>query len=240
MAIHGRWSGWAQLASFVVLAIGLGAPVAHAAEWPRGWAVERKPDGLVLTPAGQADVKNVMLVAEFAVPTKQPLREWFDAKIAGLSADGMTMSQRQGISSEGSLLKDGWVLRGKNPPVRVWAFAYATKAGHQLMLLLSPLDLSDQDSRLSAALDSIADKWRAAEPAQAGAAPAAQSAASPAPAAQPARGRVTGNGARCREEMRTVTVMATQMSCQPRANGVPDCQMRTMPTQQQQLQQVCD
>jgi hypothetical protein len=247
------WCKWIlKVASVLGVACGVGLALA-AAPWPNGWSVKRQDGGILATSPERPAGSGVSMYAHPPQKTPQPVRGWMDTQIAQMATGGASVVQRNGITAEGNLHKDVFnILSANGDKARVFAFAYPTPQGHQLVLVFAPLSMNPNEPRLSAAFDSIATLWRSGAPAQlAGtgdtAAPPAGSAANPrastppkqAPASSQANSNAGKGGVRCREELRMITTTQLQRVCYPSAGGMSNCTMQSVPVQQQVLQEVC-
>ena len=245
---------WLQQFSVVVGAVGLLAAFvasSHAAPpWPAGWEVKPFNGGIIAISPQSPPAAGVHIFSHAAQRSTQPLRPWFDAQIESLGSNGMKVQRRNGTSMEGSLAKDVFnAVAANGETSRVFAFAYPTPQGHQLMLMFAPLDMSVDEPRIQAGLDTIARVWRSGAPAQLAGTGGRTNAAPKVdarPGAAPAQAKSSSTaqsankgGARCREELRTITTSQLQRVCFPSAGGMSNCTMQAVPVQQQVLQEVC-
>lgn len=141
----------------------LAAPARHATaspffELPDGWTDERSVDAwLVQSP--QDATGTVTLVAHRLLPVKGDFERWFSTEVPKLieGSFGRTLfkeaPERRADMSD--TLGYFHVVERDTEPIRIYALAYPTPAGAQLLLVIWPSKVDNFDARISEAMELV-------------------------------------------------------------------------------------
>ena len=216
---------------------------------PPGWETRVDGTNLIWMRTSPAFATNILVVFDVADRSNQALRPWFEAQIRNLGQQG-TISARTGITAEPGLLKDSMRIKTPDTTYRIFAFAYDTAQGKQIVLVMMSGTVRVDDQTVQAAFDQVAAVWRQRsalsanlrliatqpEPVSRPARQLAPSAAT-APSAPAASSKPAPRG--CRDELRMITTMQLQQVCYAPVGGMSNCQLQSVPVQRQVLQTQC-
>jgi hypothetical protein len=249
-------------AAFFVAAVAASAasapkPVPTPVDW------ERRVDGTNLQWGRMSSYgTNIVIAFDVAERSSMPVRQWFEKIVGELTEQGTVIS-RAGISQEGDLLKDALVMQTSGESHRIFVFGYPTSQGNQPVVVMMMGDVRVGDSIVQQAFDIVAKAWRensalnsrmqliatTPEPGSRPVPPGTTAATSATKAQAdgtrsknpPSNASTSGPKGRavCRDEMRTITTMQLQQVCYPSVGGMSNCQLQSVPVQQQVLQQQC-
>ena len=216
---------------------------AQSLETPKGWT--RQVDGVNLVWQGYspANNTNILIVFDKAAPSAQALKPWFESQITELSQQGK-ITNRSGIKSEGTLIKDAFMIKIGADNLRTFAFGYDTKNGKQIILVMMTGEVNVADPVVQSAFDQVASLWRqgaALDGSHRLNATIATPKSKPAPVqtAQSKPNPTKPKSGQCREELRTITTMQLQQVCYAPIGGMSNCQLQSVPVQMQVLQEQC-
>ena len=220
----------------LALVLLMAGSLAASAQLPPGWSQTRRDDGLVLSSPKDRNGDVVIVLVPPPQRVGGSIDTWFDDRVrAGVRNIG-SIVERQGAERDGDWLKDTIrVSRPNGDELFLAAFAYEGARGFQLMLVVVPARLDENDRRVRDAID-LTIALRRGDDDDARPAPGGPGAgASPPPkSADP-----TPPGKRCRMVSRWVNDSKMGTSCTGfGANRV--CVPTFTPGMKQVWERVCD
>lgn len=250
MPLYRNWIGAGLLAVALPAAMLAASPSPNALVPGAGWTSAQDGENEVWRTETR---QGATILIQF-IPVeagKQALRPWFDHQVGELATQG-TLLHRAGISAEQDLLKDALLLKSDGQTFRIFAFAWPTARGKQGAVVAMYGSVSVKDPTVQQAFELIASAWRqkaalgrdhviwALAPEGAMRAPKPRQIQRPTVTSRPPSVKPAGAGnGRCHDELRTITTMQLQQVCYPSAGGMSNCQLQSVPVQQQVLQTQC-
>ena len=212
---------------------------------PNGWQAKTEGTNLIWSATSPRYNTNILIMFDKADNSRQALQPWFEAQIRDLGNHG-TISERHGISADPGILKDTFLLRQGDDNYRAFVFAYDTARGKQIILVMMEGVVNVNDPVVQSAFDKVAEVWRARAALNTNlqldetiAVPASRPMNSAAPKQVKTQAKASPAKGRCRDEVRTINTMRLQQVCYPSMGGMMNCQLQSVPSQQNVLQTQC-
>lgn len=148
---------------FAIAVLLTGPCVAELAP-PEGWSIQIR-DGIAVmaSPLDESGDQIAYFIDKAERHDRQPdtIGQRFTALTRSHAERLGTMTWHQGITREGTLLKDAVTITGDDgATIHGLSFAYPTSHGLQLLSVYWPDPLTSTDPRVAAALDHVANLWR--------------------------------------------------------------------------------